>query len=60
MLVVNNCVNDKYKDKLREQKLEFKVINKDDIVICLEKVLNVIKGDVEFRLREGVFKVLKE
>ncbi|WP_283746224.1 endonuclease NucS domain-containing protein [Bacillus cereus] len=60
MLVANNCVNDKYKDKLREQKLELKVINKDHIVIRLENVLDVIKGDAEFRSREGVFKALKE
>ncbi|PFI43013.1 endonuclease NucS domain-containing protein [Bacillus nitratireducens] len=44
MLVANNLIKDEHKDRLRELQLEFKTINKDDIVVRLENMLEVIKG----------------
>lgn len=60
MLVANNLIKDEHKDRLRELQLEFKTINKDDIVVRLENMLEVIKGGTEFRSKENIFKALKE
>ncbi|MFJ5623389.1 endonuclease NucS domain-containing protein [Peribacillus loiseleuriae] len=60
MLFSNNPIKEKYKDKLRELKLEFKTKNKDDILGCLESVLEVTKGGSLFRSSENIFKALNE
>ncbi|PGL12164.1 hypothetical protein CN912_10600 [Bacillus cereus] len=60
MLVANNLIQDKYKEKLRELQLEFKTVNKEDVVVRLENILEVIKGNAKFGSKESVFEALKE
>ncbi|QFQ28503.1 endonuclease NucS domain-containing protein [Bacillus thuringiensis] len=60
MLVANNLIQDKYKEKLQELQLEFKTVNKEDVVVRLENILEVIKGNAKFRSKESIFEALKE